>query len=122
MRTGRNRAAMYLMGAVLLVGIPDSIPSLAQALLLGVSTTAFFTAIFEYIPVILGNVGRVSGTSPTTGQKLAGAILIGSLVPMGLYFLYTTAKAGGINWVGALLAVTIVAFGLLGDRMIKKSE
>ncbi|AHL21663.1 sodium-dependent transporter [Thermococcus nautili] len=121
-RVGRNRAAMYLMGLVLLVGVPDSVPSLAQALLLGVSTAVFFTAVFEYIPVISNNVERVTGIQPSTTQKVAGTILFVALIPMGLYSLYTTVKSGGVNWIGALLAVVLVGFGALGNEIFGKKE
>jgi hypothetical protein len=121
-RIGRNRAALYLMGAVLLIGVPDSIPSLAQALLLGVSTASFFTAIFEYVPVVSEKVRRITGISPTPAQKVAGAVLLVVLIPMGIYSFYTTIREGDVNWIGALLAAIIVAFGLFGNGIFEKKE
>ncbi|WP_456421252.1 sodium-dependent transporter [Thermococcus sp.] len=122
MRVGRNRAALYLIGAALLIGIPDSVPSLAEALLLGVSTAVFFTAIFEYLPVISEGVGKITKTPVTVPQKVVGAILLAVLIPMGLYSLYTTVKAGNVNWIGALLAVVIIAFGIFGNGIFEKKE
>ncbi|NJE54932.1 sodium-dependent transporter [Thermococcus sp. 21S9] len=122
MRVGRNRAAAYLLAMALFIGIPDSVPSLAQALLLGVSTAIFFTALFEYLPVISSAVERVTGLSPEPSHKIAGAVLFLALVPMGLYSLYTTVKDGGVNWIGALVAVIIVAFGLFGNGIFEKKE
>ena len=122
MRVGRNRAALYLIGAVLLIGIPDSVPSLAEALLLGISTAVFFTAIFEYLPVISERVGKIAKTPVTVSQRVVGAILLAALIPMGLYSLYTTVKAGNVNWIGALLAVVIITFGIFGNGIFEKKE
>ncbi|WP_297495551.1 sodium-dependent transporter [Thermococcus sp.] len=122
MKVGRNRAAAYLLGLALLIGIPDSVPKLAQALLLAVSISIFFTALFEYYPVISKEVERIKGLKPTTAQLIAGAILFGVLIPMGLYALYETAKKGGADIIGALLAVIIVATGIFANNPIKKKK
>lgn len=121
-RVGRNKAAIYLMLLVLLVGIPSSVPSLAQALVLGVSTATLFTAIFEYLPVISKDVGKITGIQPTPLQMVTGAVLFAIFIPMGLYSLYTTAKSGGVDLIGALFAVTVVGLGVLGDKIVKKEE
>lgn len=122
MKVGRNRAAAYLLGMALLIGIPDSVPELAQALLLAVSISIFFTSLFEYYPVISKEIEKVTGLKPTTGQLIAGAILFGVLIPMGLYALYATAKNGGADIIGAVIAIILVATGLLANNLIKKKE
>ncbi|KUH31662.1 hypothetical protein APY94_11990 [Thermococcus celericrescens] len=112
MDTGRNRAATYLIGTSLLIGIFDSQPSIANMVLKAVVVATFFTAIYELYPVV------------SSGKKLSMAamavVAVGSLVFVvgGLYAFFGVFRAGGLYVVSGVLAAIVLLFGLFGDRLV----
>ncbi len=109
---GRAKAATYLIGVSLLIGIFDSPPTIADMVLKAVSVTTFFTAIYELYPV----VSSKEKLSTPTMAVVAISTLI--LAAGGLYAFFGVFKAGGLYIVSGILAAAIVLFGLLGDSLI----
>ncbi|WP_297535850.1 sodium-dependent transporter [Thermococcus sp.] len=117
MGVNRNKAAMYLIAISLAIGIPDSVPSLAEALLKAVSISIFFTALYELYPVVSKEVSKVTGIRPTTAKIVASALTAAFLIPSGLYAIYSNFKAGDLYVLSALLAVILVLFGFFGNSL-----
>lgn len=111
LKTGRNRAATYLIGTALAIGILDSPPSIADMALKAVTVSIFFTSLYELWPVLASR----ERTPMAMGAGVLAALLF---VLGGLYALITTFKAGGIYIASALLAIIIVGFGLVGDALL----
>jgi len=111
-KVGRNKAAAYVIGASLLIGIVDSPPTVADMMLKAVTTALFFTALFEMYPLI---GGREKPTSLALGvMAVSSAVfLVG-----GLYALYDVFRDGGIYILSGLLALIILAFGIFGSNLI----
>ncbi|WP_237705085.1 sodium-dependent transporter [Thermococcus zilligii] len=116
LKTGRNRAAVYLTGLVLLVGVLDSPPSVADMMLRAVSTALFVTAIFEMYPII----SRKEGMTPV---QLGVVLISGALFIVGfLIQLGHDINLGGIYYASALLALIVVLAGLFGEALMPKTE
>ncbi len=109
---GRDKAATYLIGIAALVGIFDSPPNIAEAMVKAVTASIFFTAIFELYPVISSKKGRSAPVLAVVGVSVA-LFLIG-----GLYALYNTFSTGGVYVASGILALFIILFGLFGDRLV----
>ncbi|WP_297457919.1 sodium-dependent transporter [Thermococcus sp.] len=111
---GRTRAATYLIGISLLIGILDSPPSVADMIVRAVVIATFFTAIFELYPVATSK-NRLS----TPSMVIVGIAVLLFLVG-GLYAFFGVFRAGGIYVVSGILAAAIVLFGLLGDSLVSQ--
>ncbi|QDA30977.1 hypothetical protein FH039_04295 [Thermococcus indicus] len=112
MGIGRNRAATYLIGVSLLIGIFDSPPSIADMILKAVVVATFFTAIYELYPVV-SSERRLS--MPAMAVVAVGALVF---VVGGLYAFLGVFRAGGLYVVSGVLAAILLLFGLFGDRLV----
>ena len=107
---GRNKAALYVTLAALVIGILDSPASIAEMALKAVTIATFFTAIFELYPVVGGR------------EKLPSPVLVVSVIAIslfligGLYALYAIGRAGGMYLGSVVIALVIVFFGLFGSN------
>ncbi|NJE09845.1 sodium-dependent transporter [Thermococcus sp. MAR1] len=114
-KMGRNRATTYLLGASLAVGVIDAAPAIADMALKAVTVSIFFTSIFELWPVL---------NSKEKSPAIMGASVLATLlfVVGGIYALIMTFRAGGVYLLSGILAVLIVGFGFLGDRLLPARE
>jgi hypothetical protein len=112
LKTGRDRAATYLVGISLLIGILDSSPMIADMVLKAVVISTFFTAIYELYPVMSSKEKL-----PTPAMAIV-AISALVLAVGGFYAFFTVFKAGGVYIVSGILAAIVVLFGALGDSLV----
>ncbi|WP_457751294.1 sodium-dependent transporter [Thermococcus sp.] len=116
----RNKAAVYLIAISVIIGIPDSVPSIAEALLKTVSISIFFTALYELYPILSKEVTKVTGLKPSTGNLVSVAIVAAFLVLSGIYALYVNLKEGGLYIIAVLLAVILILLGVSGNNLFEK--
>ncbi|ASJ08789.1 hypothetical protein A3L11_05940 [Thermococcus siculi] len=112
MGVGRTKAATYLIGVSLLIGIFDSPPTIADMVLKAVVVATFFTAIYELYPVISS---RKKPSAPVMAVVGIAALLF---IIGGLYAFFAVFKAGGVYIASGILAAIIVLFGLFGDSIV----
>nr|WP_297501875.1 sodium-dependent transporter [Thermococcus sp.] len=112
MKISRSKAATYLTALALGLGILDSPPSIADMMLKAVTISAFFTAIYEAYPVMVGKVSSVN----------RGIAVFASFIfaIAGLGAFYTYGKIGGVYILSAILAAIVVLFGLFGNSLVKR--
>ncbi len=109
---GRTKAATYLIGVSLLIGIFDSPPTIADMVLKAVVVATFFTAIYELYPVVSS---KEKLSAPAMAVVAISALI---LAVGGLYAFFGVFKAGGVYIVSGILAAIIILFGLLGDSLV----
>ncbi|WP_297418500.1 sodium-dependent transporter [Thermococcus sp.] len=114
MGTGREKAAMYLTGIALLIGIFDSPPTIAEMMLKAVTASLFFTAIFELYPVIFSKKGK------PTGVITAIAVAVTLLLIGGFYAFYRDFSSGGVYIASGVISLLIILFGIFGDRTVSQ--
>jgi NSS family neurotransmitter:Na+ symporter len=112
MRVGRTRAAAYLIGISLLIGVFDSPPTVAEMMLKAVVVSTFFTAIYELYPVLSSKEGLSAPAMAAVGI----AVLIFAIG--GTYAFISVFAERGIYIVSGILAAVVVLFGLLGDSIL----
>lgn len=115
LKIGRNRAAAYIIGAAAIIGVLDSVPAVADMALKTVTATTFFTAVYELYPVM------TSREKPSLRAILGGIAIVMFLIG-GVYAVVTDFRAGGLYIASGLLAVALVVFGVLGDRIVPLQE
>ncbi|ASJ06698.1 sodium-dependent transporter [Thermococcus pacificus] len=114
MGISRTKAATYLVGISLLIGIFDSPPTIADMVLKAVVAATFFTPIFELYPVV-----REKLSAPAMVAVGVAALVF---VVGGLYAFFGVFKAGGVYIVSGILAALIILFGLIGDSLMPQSS
>jgi NSS family neurotransmitter:Na+ symporter len=112
MKMGRTKAAVYLTGVVLLLGIFDSPPAVDDMMLKATTTAILATAIFEMYPIIAGR------KKPTQLQLITAAIsaflfIVGFIV-QSIYDI----TLGGIYYASLLLALIVAALGFVGEALM----
>ncbi|MDI3475521.1 MAG: hypothetical protein PWQ79_868 [Thermococcaceae archaeon] len=110
LRTSRSKASLYLTGIVLLFGIIDSSPTIADMMLKAVTTAIFVTAIFELYPIINGRVQKPNSLQLIVATVSAVIFAVGFLV-QAKYDL----KLGGAYHGSLILALILVGIGILGE-------
>ncbi|WP_367883548.1 sodium-dependent transporter [Thermococcus peptonophilus] len=117
----RTKAAMYLIATSLLLGIPDSVPSIADMMLRAVSITIFFTGIFELYPVISSKVLKILNSKLSPLEMGIVVVAITFFIIEGLYSMYSAAKQGHLYLLSPpAIAIAIILFGLLADKILIK--
>ncbi|WP_456367113.1 sodium-dependent transporter [Thermococcus sp.] len=112
MKMGRTKAAVYVMGIVLLLGILDSPPVVADMMLKATSTAILATAIFEMYPVI-------AGIRKPTQLQLITAAISGVIFAIGFIVqsLYDITL-GGVYYASLVLALIVAALGIVGESVV----
>jgi len=107
----RNKAAFYFLIATFLIGVVDSYPNLAEAILVGVNTITFFTAIYEIYPIL--KVGKKPGPLGMTAIVVSVVFLtLSGLSAFRIVF------GGGIYYILAgIVAVAVVLYGFIWDEV-----
>ncbi|MBP1912007.1 sodium-dependent transporter [Thermococcus stetteri] len=118
LRVSRTTAATYLIAASLILGIPDSVPSIADMILRAVSITIFFTAIFELYPVVSSRVLKLLNSKLSTLELGVVVIATTFFVIEGLHSMYSAAKHSHLYILSPVVALIIILFGLVGDKML----
>ncbi|AFL94622.1 hypothetical protein CL1_0411 [Thermococcus cleftensis] len=113
---GRSKAATYLIGASLLIGIFDSPPTIADMILKAVVVATFFTAIYELYPVVSS---KEKLSTPAMAVIAISALI---LAVGGLYAFFGVFRAGGVYIVSGILAAIVVLFGLFGDSLVPQKS
>ncbi|CAD5243806.1 sodium-dependent transporter [Thermococcus camini] len=109
---GRSRAATYLIGTSLLIGIFDSPPTIADMVLKAVVAATFFTAIYELYPVVSS---KEKLSTPAMAVVAISAII---LAVGGLYAFFGVFRMGGVYIASGILAAIVVLFGFFGDSLV----
>ncbi|BAD85596.1 hypothetical membrane protein, conserved [Thermococcus kodakarensis KOD1] len=116
-RISRTKAATYLIAASLLLGIPDSVPSVADMMLRAVTIATFFMAIYELYPVISSRALKILNSKLSPLEMGVAAVAITFFIVEGLYSMYTAAKKGDLYLLSPVIALIIILFGILGDKI-----
>lgn len=117
LRTSRSKASLYLTGIVLLFGIIDSSPTIADMMLKAVTTAIFVTAIFELYPIINGRVQKPNSLQLIVATVSAVIFAVGFLV-QARYDL----KLGDVYHGSLILALILVGIGILGEFLTPMEE
>lgn len=111
MKINRSKAALYFMAIVLVLGIVDSPPTIADMFLKAVTTSLMVTSIFEAYPIIAGR------EKPTTIQLAIFGVSVLIFIAGFLVQSYYDIKLGGVYYASLTLAVFIAALGVLGEMI-----
>jgi SNF family Na+-dependent transporter len=114
MRMGRGKAALYLTGIVLLVGIFDSPPAVADMMLKATSTALPVMALFEMYPIIAGKEG--ASKLQLTTAAISALIFIAGFIVQSVYDI----KLGGLYYASLALALMVVILGFIGEALMPK--
>lgn len=117
-RISRTKAATYLIAASLLLGIPDSVPSVADMMLRAVTIATFFMAIYELYPVISSRALKILNSKLSPLEMGVAIVAIVFFMIEGLYSMYSAAKQGGLYLLSPVVALIIILFGILGDKIL----
>ncbi|NJE07307.1 hypothetical protein E3E31_01895 [Thermococcus sp. M39] len=113
----REKAATYFIGFVVLIGIIDSYPPIADMMLQAINIFIFIGAIFEVYPLVTKL--REQKSPVEHAIAVIGAAFFALL---GIYTMISEAKMGGYRVVSTVIALVLLVIGVAIREFGKASE
>ncbi|WP_048149172.1 sodium-dependent transporter [Palaeococcus ferrophilus] len=106
MGVGRKQGANYVAGIVLILGLVNAVPLVADISLQAVNIALFITAIFEAIPLVY----RLKHV--TLPERAIAAIGIVMFAVLGIETLHNVTTMGTQYWASVIIALAVLVIGV----------
>ncbi|ALM74228.1 sodium-dependent transporter [Thermococcus barophilus] len=113
----REKAATYFISFVVLLGIIDSYPPVADMMLQAINVFIFIGAIFEIYPILTKLRGQKSPIEHAIAT--VGAVVFALL---GIYVMISEIRIGGYRVVSTVIAIVLLIIGIAIKEFGKASR